>query len=357
MTAFQLLLAAALIVANGFFVAVEFALVAAPRPPLERMAEAGNRRARLALAATSDLGRQLAGAQLGISLTSVVLGFVAESAIADILQSAVKGLGGAISHGIAGTIALVFVVVLQMVFGEMIPKNASVAAPVRMMLLLAPPHRLFVSVLKPIIDFIAWLANKGVKALRVPPSSEVADSRTPTELASMLERSRRQGVIDDAQLDLLSGALMFGDQCVDAHMVPRSEIVSAHAQCSAAELEDLVVSSGHTRLPLFSEDIDDAVRFAHAKDLLSLPDSHRDRPLSESSTRPLPSVGSDELLDDVFLRMQQASQHVALVLSESGRVEGLITLEDILEALIGDFEDESDQPDAAEFGQKAVSSG
>ena len=345
MTTFQLLLAAALIVANGFFVAVEFALVAAPRPPLERMAETGNRRARLALTATGDLGRQLAGAQLGISLTSVVLGFVAESAIADILQNAVEGLGGAISHGIAGTIALILVVVLQMVFGEMIPKNASVAAPVRMMLWLAPPHRLFVSVLKPIIDFIAWLGNKGVRALRVQPSAEVADSRTPAELASMLERSRRQGVIDDAQLELLSGALMFSDQRVDAHMVPRREIVSAHAQATAEELEDLVVSSGHTRLPLFSSDIDDAVRFVHAKDLLRLPDSHRDSPLSESSTRPLPSVGSDELLDDVFLRMQQASQHVALVLSESGRVEGLITLEDILEALIGDFEDESDLPE------------
>ena len=343
MTIFQLLLAAALIVANGFFVAVEFALVAAPRPPLERMAETGNRRARLALAATGDLGRQLAGAQLGISLTSVVLGFVAESAIANILQNAVEGLGGAISHGIAGTIALILVVVLQMVFGEMIPKNASVAAPARMMLWLAPPHRLFVSVLKPIIDFVAWLGNKGVRALRVPPSSEVADSRTPAELASMLERSRRQGVIDDAQLELLSGALMFGDQRVDAHMVPRSEIVCAPEHSSAAELEDLVASSGHSRLPLFARDIDDSAKFVHAKDLLRLPADQRDSPMPSNSTRPLPSVGSDELLDDVFLRMQQANQHVALVLEEGGRVEGLITLEDILEALIGDFEDESDK--------------
>ena len=215
MTTLQLLLAAALIVANGFFVAVEFALVAAPRPPLERMAETGNHRARLALASTGGLGRQLAGAQLGISLTSVVLGFVAESVIANILQNAVEGLGGAISHGIAGTIALILVVVLQMVFGEMIPKNAAVAAPVRMTLWLAPTHRLFVAVFRPIIDFIARLGDKGVRALRVQPSAEVADSRTPAELASMLERSRRQGVIDDAQLELLSGALMFGDQRVD----------------------------------------------------------------------------------------------------------------------------------------------
>ena len=342
MTTLQLLLAAALIVANGFFVAVEFALVAAPRPPLERMAEAGNRRARLALASTGDLGRQLAGAQLGISLTSVVLGFVAESVIANILQNAVEGLGGAISHGIAGTIALILVVVLQMVFGEMIPKNAAVAAPVRMTLWLAPTHRLFVAVFRPIIDFIAWLGDKGVRALRVQPSAEVADSRTPAELASMLERSRRQGVIDDAQLELLSGALMFGDQRVDAHMVPRSEIVSAYAHVSAAELEDLVASSGHSRLPLFAKDIDDAVRFVHAKDLLRLPTDERDNQLSANSTRPLPSVDSDELLDEVFLKMQQGNQHMALVLAEGGRVEGLITLEDILEALIGDFEDESD---------------
>lgn len=342
MTTLQLLLAAALIVANGFFVAVEFALVAAPRPPLERMAETGNRRARLALASTGDLGRQLAGAQLGISLTSVVLGFVAESVIANILQNAVEGLGGAISHGIAGTIALILVVVLQMVFGEMIPKNAAVAAPVRMTLWLAPTHRLFVAVFRPIIDFIAWLGDKGVRALRVQPSAEVADSRTPAELASMLERSRRQGVIDDAQLELLSGALMFGDQRVDAHMVPRSEIVSAYAHVSAAELEDLVASSGHSRLPLFAKDIDDAVRFVHAKDLLRLPTDERDNQLSANSTRPLPSVDSDELLDEVFLKMQQGNQHMALVLAEGGRVEGLITLEDILEALIGDFEDESD---------------
>ena len=158
----------------------------------------------------------------------------------------------------------------------------------------------------------------------------------------MLERSRRQGVIDDAQLELLSGALMFGDQRVDAHMVPRSEIVSAYAHVSAAELEDLVASSGHSRLPLFAKDIDDAVRFVHAKDLLRLPTDERDNQLSANSTRPLPSVDSDELLDEVFLKMQQGNQHMALVLAEGGRVEGLITLEDILEALIGDFEDESD---------------
>ena len=343
MTAFQLILAALFIAANSFFVAVEFSVVAAPRSPLERLAEKGNRRARIAVAATSDLGRQLAGAQFGITVTSLALGYISESAIAGILQDTVSGLGGSIAHGVAGAIALGIMVVLQMLVGEMIPKNAAVATPVKMILWVAPPHRWFVRVFMPIIASISWLANQGVKLLGVTPSAEVDEARTPVELANILERSRSQGVIDEDEHSLLAGALDFGEQTVASHLIPRPKVVAAARTASVAELEQLLVSSGHSRLPVYDQGLDDTVSFVHAKDLLGIQATERSAALPDALLRPLPSVAQGELLENVLVRMRRQRQHIALVRAPGGAVVGLITLEDILESLIGDIEDESDK--------------
>ena len=343
MTAFQLVLAAVLICANSFFVSVEFALVAAPRPPLLRLAEQGNRRSRIAVASTSDLGRQLAGAQFGITVTSLALGYISESAIAGILQDTVAGLGGAISHGVAGALALGLMVVLQMLLGEMIPKNAAVAAPVKMALLVAPPNRVFVKIFMPIIATISWLASQGVKLLGVSPSTEVDESRTPVELAHILERSRREGVIGEAEHSLLSGALDFGEQTVDSHLVSRSQIIASDRSASVSELEKLMVSSGQSRIPVYREDIDDADSFVHVKDLLRIQAGDHTVAVPDALLRPLPSIARGELLDDVLVRMRRQREHIALVRDDSRKVVGLITLEDVLESLVGDFEDESDR--------------
>jgi len=234
-------------------------------------------------------------------------------------------------------------VVLQMVLGEMIPKNAAVATPVKMILWVAPPHRLFVAAFKPIIVFINWLGSRGVRMLGVTPPTEVDDSRTPAELASMLERSRHQGAIDDIEHALLTGALDFGEQTVASHLVQRSQVVSARRDSTVAELEQTLVSSGHSRLPIYAQSLDDATSFVHAKDLLRIQEAQRSSPLPSSLLRPLPSVSAGELLEDVLVRMRRESEHIALVRSVNGVVVGLITMEDILESLIGDIEDESDE--------------
>jgi len=346
MTALQLILAAFFIAANGFFVAVEFSLVATPRSALDRLAKEGNRRAKIALASTGDLGRQLAGAQFGITITSLALGYIAESAIANIVQDIFEGLGSAITHGVAGAIAVGTMVVLQMLLGEMIPKNAAIAVPVRMTLWIALPHRLFVTAFRPLISSINWLGSQGVALLGVTPPTEVDETRTPAELASLLERSRRQGGIDDTEHDLLTGALDFGEQTVAGHLVPRSKVVSARRNSTAADLEQLLVASGHSRLPLYAQSLEDAVSFVHAKDLLRIEESARNSPLPSSLVRPLPSVSGGELLEDVLVKMRRESQHIALVRIANGEVAGLITLEDVLEALIGDIEDESDKSES-----------
>lgn len=343
MTLIQLLLAASLIVANGFFVAVEFALVAAPRSPLQRLADQGNRRAKLALASTGDLGRQLAGAQLGITVTSLALGLIAESALSEIIQDAVGGLGGAISHGLAAAIALGLGVLSQMLLGEMVPKNAAVATPVKMAMLIAPPHRLFVLVFMPVISLINWLGNRGVRLLGVTPTSEVDESRTPAELASMLERSRRQGIINEFDHALLAGALDFGEQTVAKHMVSRDSIVALPKGSSVEDAERLVVSSGHSRLPIYTHSMGDSVSFIHAKDLLRVPESQRGEAIPSDMVRRLWSVTGDELLENTLVWMRRERQHLALVRTVNGAVVGLISLEDVLESLVGEIEDESDE--------------
>lgn len=347
MTTLQLILAAVFIAANAFFVAVEFALVATPRSPLEQLAAEGNRRARIALRITANLGLYLAGAQFGITVTSLALGYISESAIARILQDTVSGLGVAITHGVAGALALGIMVLLQMLLGEMIPKNAAVAVPVKMTLWVAPPHRVFVAAFRPAIALINWLGGKGVRALGVSPPTEVDDARTPAELASMLERSRRQGVIDDIEHALLAGALDFGQQTVAGHLVPRERVVAAGLDSTVTELEELLVSSGHSRLPMFDRGLEDAASFVHAKDLLDVLPGDRGLTLAAGKLRPLPSVALGEPLENVLIQMRRDSQHIALVRSSQGAVMGLITLEDILESLIGDIEDESDKQGGA----------
>lgn len=346
MTARNLVLAFALLVANGFFVAVEFALIASRRTKLEAMAANGSTRARLALGSMRHLNIQLAGAQLGITMASLVLGYVAEPTVAGLIEGAVEravDIPEGLLHTIGFVVALTIVAFLHMVIGEMVPKNIAIAAPERTLLALALPNRAYVTVFGPLLRVLNSLANAGVRLFGIEPQDELATAASAEELAAMLGESRDKGLIEEVAHQLLTGALDLGDRRITTVLVPSDGVVWLPRTATPAEAEALVVSSGHTRLLVAGDGVDDVLGFVHAKDLLTIPEGARDRPLPLSRIRRMLVVGEDTSLDDALLAMQQARIHVAVVADGSGHTLGLATLEDVIEALVGDIRDESDR--------------
>jgi len=342
-----LLAGVGLLLANGFFVAVEFAVLASRRTKLEAMAEDGSRAARLALRQLRHLNLQLAGAQLGITLASLLLGFVAEPALAHLLEDLLAGvvdLPDGVRHSIAFVIALLVVVFLHMVLGEMVPKNIAIAAPERTLLAVARLNQVYVWLARPVLAVLNGVANGIVRLLGVEPRDERTDAASAEELALMLSASREEGLIEETAHQLLSGALEIGDRALASVMVPIDAVVAVDRRATPAEAEALVVSSGHSRLVVVGEDPEDVLGFIHAKDLLTIPGSARDRPLPYGRIRRMLVLDAATSLDDALLAMQQARLHLAVV-TEHDRTVGFVALEDVIEALVGDIRDESDRDD------------
>lgn len=346
MTAANLALTFALLVVNGLFVAVEFALIASRRTKLQEQAEAGSATARIALGAMRHLNVQLAGAQLGITTASLVLGYVAEPTVAGLIEGGVGRIVD-VPHGVLDTtgfvVALVIVAFLHMVIGEMVPKNIAIAAPERTLLALALPNRAYVAVLRPLLAALNALANAGVRALGIEPRDELATAATGDELAAMLGASREEGLIEEVAHQLLTGAIALGDRSITSVLVPLAAVVRLPRAATPEEAEALVVSSGHTRLLVAGSAPDEVLGFVHAKDLLTIPEEARGRPLPMGRIRRMLAVGASTSLDDALLAMQRARIHLAVVTDERGATLGIVTLEDVIEALVGDIRDESDQ--------------
>jgi CBS domain containing-hemolysin-like protein len=342
----NLLFAALLLLANGFFVAVEFALLASRRTKLEGMAEQGSARARLAIGSMRNLNLQLAGAQLGITMASLLLGYVAEPTVAGLIEDATESvidLPSGVLHTFGFVIALTIVAFLHMVVGEMVPKNVAIAEPERTLLFLAVPNRAYVTVFGPVLRILNALSNAGVRLLGIEPRDELATAASADELAAMLGASRDEGLIEEVAHQLLTGALDLGDRSISTVMVARDEVVWLPRTATPAEAEALVVSSGHTRLLVAEDEVDDLLGFIHAKDLLTVQGPARHRPLPLGRVRRMLVLGTRTSLDDALLAMQQARTHVAVVVDGSGRTLGIATLEDVIEALVGDIRDESDR--------------
>lgn len=347
MTAWALLGGMALVIANAFFVAAEFALIAARRTRIEGLAAEGNRRARVALAAMSDLNFVLAGAQLGITMASLGLGFVAEPAIADLLHEPLDGLPEAVASTIEVVVALGVVVAAHMVVGEMVPKNLAIAEPERSALWIAPPFRAYTFVFGFLIWFLNVLANAILRVFRVEPPNELIAAHGPDEIAGMLEVSREQGMIEAFQHGLLARTLEFSSLDARAVMIPRPDVVAVSARATPAEVERLSVETGHSRFPVYRESLDDVIGFVHVKDVLRLPAGTPDQPVPDQIVRRMLVVPESRPLPALLTDMRSRRTHLAVVVDEHGGVAGVVTLEDVLEELIGDIRDEHDRGEGA----------
>ena len=264
-----ILAAIGLLAANGFFVAAEFALLAARRSKIEQLAADGDRRAGHALAGLKELSVMLAGAQLGITMASLGLGAVAEPAIDHWLEGVLEE---ALPAGVAATVsfalALAIVVFFHMVVGEMAPKSWAIADPERSALRLAGTFRAFVLVFRPFIWSLNALANGVVRLFGVTPQDELATVHSPSDLRLLLEESAEAGHLEVAQQDLLSRAIQLSGLDAESAMVPRHDVVAVDARTGIDELERVASASGRSRLPVYDGDLDRVRGVLHVKDLL-----------------------------------------------------------------------------------------
>jgi CBS domain containing-hemolysin-like protein len=339
-----LLVAVVLLLANAFFVAVEFALVATRRSRLEQLAESGDTRARAAIASVRDLSVMLSATQLGVTLASLGLGYIAEPAIADLLDTPVRlaHVPHDLQHPVALVIGLTIVMFFHTVVGEMIPKNLAIAEPDRTALWLAVPMRAFAVAFRPAIVVLNVLTSLGLRLLHVESRDELETFATGDELAGMLAASRKEGLLDEVEHRLMTGALGFPARQVTSVMVARDGIVAVAVDAPVEEVERVAAGHGHSRLPVYGRDLDQLLGYVHAKDLIAMPTEARGQALPRSVVRRMLTVPTDRTLMDLLLAMRRARLHFAVVVDGAGLVAGIVTLEDVLESLVGDIRDEHD---------------
>jgi CBS domain containing-hemolysin-like protein len=330
-----------LLIGNAFFVGAEFALVSARRTQIEPRAETGSRAARLTLRGMGNVSLMMAGAQLGITMCSLGLGAIGEPAVAHLIEPLFEALGvpEALLHPIALTIALAIVVTLHMVLGEMVPKNIAIAGPGRSALILGPPLYAIVTALKPAISLLNWIANMVLLTIKVRPQAEVASSFTADEVAAFIAESRREGLLDEDEHELLSGALTFTEAQVRNVFLGTHELVSVPEDSTLAQLHAACASTGFSRFPVLDR-AGNLTAYIHLKDVLEIPDGQADQPVHRKWLRPLLTVAPDQSLPDALATMQARGAHMARVVDpENGKVLGVATLEDVLEKLVGDIVD------------------
>jgi CBS domain containing-hemolysin-like protein len=330
----QLLIGLATLVGNALFVGGEFSLVSVRRSQIEPRAQAGERRARSVLWGLENVSALMAAAQLGITLCTLVLGVVAEPAIAHLVAPLfdATGLPHGLVHPVSFVIALAAATYLHMLFGEMVPKNIALAAPVRSALLLGPPLVALTRGLRPVIFAVNAFANVLLKLLRVKVRGEVAAAFSEGGLARLVKDSGNAGLLDDRAQERLHDALELSHRTVRDVVLPLATVFYASVGVTPDELERLSAESGFSRFPV----VDGSRRivgYLHVKDALdALP---RDVPFRADELRTIPQVRENTHLDDVLTAMQRTRTHLAAVLGADGRLAGLVTMEDVLRELFG----------------------
>ncbi|MFC8781712.1 hemolysin family protein [Streptomyces nigra] len=334
MTAVQLFIGLLTLVVNAFFVGAEFALISVRRSQIEPYAEQGDRRAKSVMWGLQHVSALLAAAQLGITLCTLVLGIVAEPAIAHLLEPVFHAMGvpAGAGHAVSFVIALTLATYLHMLLGEMVPKNIALAEPVRSALLLGPPLVTLSRALRPVIFTINAFANALLRLLRVETKDEVTATFSDSELARMVRDSGDAGLIDERARERLHDALELGRRPVRDVVLPLERVVYAHVGVTPEELEELSARSGFSRFPV----VDSGRRivgYLHVKDALDA--SPRDVPFQIRDMRPIARVRESTPLDDVLTAMRGSRTHLAAVLGADGRLAGLVTMEDVLRELFG----------------------
>ncbi|MDI9885765.1 hemolysin family protein [Streptomyces sp. HNM0645] len=338
-----LLAAFLLILANGFFVAAEFGLVTVERADAERAAAEGDRRAGTVVRALRELSFQLSGTQLGITITSLVVGMLAEPALARLLGGplAAAGIPGGAVPGVAVVIGMLLASAVQMVVGELVPKNWAVSRPLQVARFVAGPQHRFSAVFRPVIALLNAVANRLVRAFGVEPAEELASARTPGELVSLARHSARAGALEEDTADLFVRTLSLGGLTAQHVMTPRVKMSALQSDATAADVLNLTRATGLSRFPVYRDRIDEVVGMVHLKNALAVPAHERLRtPVGRIAVPPL--LVPETLPVRQLLGRLRSEQPIAVVVDEYGGTAGVVTLEDIVEEIVGEVRDEHD---------------
>ena len=331
-----------LLLGNAFFVGAEFAVMTARRSRLEPLAQAGSKRARVSLVALEQGASLLTTAQLGITLCSVGLGAVAEQALHEMISPTLLGLGlsEALSRAIALVLALLIVAYLHVVIGEMIPKNLAIAGPQQAVLLLAPALLFISRALRPVVRLMEGLAKGMVRALGIEPKDELTSAFTADEVQLIVAESHREGLIESDRHGLARRALEFSDRVAGDVAVPLGALVTLSFGATPDDVERLVAKCGFSRF-VITDAAGEVAGYLHLKDILYADEAQRSAPVPLKRVRSLATVRAGDEVEDVLATMQLSGAHLARVVGPEGGVSGVVFLEDVLEELVGEVTDSS----------------
>jgi CBS domain containing-hemolysin-like protein len=340
-----LLVGVVLTVGTALFVAAEFSLVALDRPAVQKAVDAGEAGARSVLTSHRQLSTQLSVCQVGITLTTLVLGFIASPSVGALLRGPLEsaGLSEALASSVSSVLALLIATGFSMIVGEMVPKTLAVSLPLRTAKVSAGPVRWFGLLAKPLIVVLNGVANRTLLAIGIEPQEELSAARSPAELASLVRTSAEAGTLDLGTARLVTAALGFAAQTAEDVMTPRSRATAIERTATASDLVALARSTGHSRFPVISADWDDVDGIVHVKKAIAVPFERRgDVPVSALMS-PAVFVPETLRLDPLLLQLRQGGMQLAVVVDEYGGTSGVVTLEDLVEEIVGEVSDEHDR--------------
>jgi CBS domain containing-hemolysin-like protein len=344
-----ILLSLLLVAACGAFVAAEFSFVTVDRASVERAADAGDGRARGVLHGLHTLSTQLSAAQVGITVTNLLIGFLAEPSIAKLVDGPIASLGAPdeTAHAVAVIIALVLATGGTMLFGELVPKNLAIARPLATARAVQGFQRGFTRAFGPPVRGLNGAANAILRRLGVEPQEELASARSPEELASLVRRSAEQGTLEVETATLLQRSLAFGDRRAADVMTPRLRMHSLRAGAPVVSVLRLARATGRSRFPVLGEGTEDVVGVVHIKHAMGVPNERREAvPVADVMVEPV-LVPSSLELDPLLTQLRRGGLQMGVVVDEWGNVDGIVTLEDLIEEIVGDVRDEYDPRDDA----------
>ncbi|MEV4420687.1 hemolysin family protein [Patulibacter sp. NPDC049589] len=339
-----ILVALALVAACGAFVAAEFSLITVDRNAIDRLAEEGDRRASSVSNALRTLSTQLSGAQLGITVTNLAIGFLAEPAVARLVDGPLEsaGLSDTAAKGVAVVIALVLATAITMVFGELVPKNLAISKPVATARAVAGFQRGFTHGTAWPLRVLNGAANRLLRRIGIEPQEELASARSAQELSSLVQRSAEQGTLETNTATLLQRSLAFGERRADDVMTPRTRMKAIDDDETVAAVLELARETGHSRFPVEVEDSEEIAGIVHIRHAVAVPYEQRHTKLVRDVMVEPVVVPSSLELDPLLAVLRRGGLQIAVVVDEFGGVDGIVTLEDLIEEIVGEVLDEHD---------------
>ncbi|TKB95778.1 hemolysin family protein [Pedobacter cryophilus] len=348
-SSFNIFLTIFLVFLNGFFVAAEFAIVKVRGSQIEIKAKTGSKVAGVAKHMIAHLDGYLAATQLGITLASLGLGWVGEEVMSNLVLNIFSLLSLPISASLAVSLghilAFTIITVLHIVFGELAPKTLAIQKPVATTMAIAFPLQFFYIVFRPFIYVLNGFANVILKLLGVNAANAHESIHSSEELQYLLDQGKESGALDKAEHELIKNVFDFNERVVKNIMVPRTKISAVELGCKQEELLDTIISEGYSRVPVYDETIDRIVGIVHAKDILSLIVRHEKFNLKDIIRKPM-FVPESKKINDLMAELKLKRIQIAIVLDEFGGTAGMVTLEDIVEELVGEIQDEYDEEKA-----------